>query len=107
MHSECDELGRNDLACSPPSQIAHERARLYRIIDSLQDVIRAISISMYPSPLEVKGITSSPGMLAMTTRIRGMSANPTISARAGLIETGVPGTGIVIMGKPFCRCRLL
>jgi hypothetical protein len=71
------------------------------MIDSLQDVIRPISISTYPSPLEVKGMISSAGMLAMITTVRGMSANPTISARVGPIESDVTGTGVTIMAKSF------
>lgn len=73
----------------------------------LQDVIRPISISTYFSPLAVNGSATSAGMLAMTIRVRGMSASPTISARVRLIVLGATGREVMVMVRVLLPIPLL
>ena len=67
------------------------------MIDTLQAVIQLTNVSTRLIPLGVNGMIIRVGMLAMITRVSGMRASPTISARVWAVVAGVTGCGAMIM----------
>jgi hypothetical protein len=73
------------------------------MIDTVQAVIQLANVSTRVIPPGVNGMMTRAGMLAMMTRVNGMRASPTISARAWVIVAGATGCGAIIMTlAPFC-----
>ena len=73
------------------------------MIDTLQVAIQLTNISTRLIPSGVNGMMTKAGMLAMITRVTGMRASPTISARVWLVVAGVMGCGAMIMAlAPSC-----